>query len=110
MPPVDFDKLADKVIFHATENLGRGEIVYKPKKGGEYIIRGVFDDRAEQVDPDTEQVISTNIFTLGIRLADLPDAPAKGDRVGIGSDWFRVIDCREDGVPGVSAVLYMHKV
>jgi hypothetical protein len=109
MAPSDFAGLADKVISTATRSLGR-VVIYKPKKGGEYSINAVFDDRALSVDPHTEQVVQSNIYTLGVRLADLPDPPAKGDLVIIGALAYRVVDSNEDGVPGVSAVLGLHKV
>lgn len=109
MAPRDFEILADDVIKHATCTLGRGEVRYQPKSGGEHKIRGVFDDRVSEVDPDTEVVVSSNVFTLGIRLADLPEKPQKGDKVIISEQTYRVIDSQEDGAPGVSVVLFLHK-
>lgn len=108
MPPVDFEKLA-KHAFDRIKNAMRTEATYLPKAGGIFAIKGIFDDRAEQVDADGERVISSNIFTFGIKLDDLPAAPKKGDKVRISGVTYKVINALEDGVPGVSTVLVMHK-
>ncbi len=110
MPPTDFEKLAEGVIKNATRVLGRGDVIYKPLSGGEYSIRGIFDDRAQQVDPETEEVVSSNVYTLGIALKDLPVPPKKGDTVLIANEEYQVISSQEDGAPGVSTALFMHKV
>lgn len=109
MPPIDFDVLAASAFDVIKCTLGI-EGLYLPKAGGQIIIRGVFDDRIQEVDPDTDKVISSNIFTFGIKLADLPNKPVKGDKVILRNVAYQVIDSREDGVPDVSTVLIMHRV
>jgi len=110
MPP--FENLANGAFNIIKRSLGLkdGEATYFPKAGGSINIRGVFDDQAIEVDPDTEKVISSNVFTFGIQLRDLPAEPEKGDRIKIKETMYRVNDSQEDGVPGVSAVLVLHKV
>lgn len=109
MPPIDFEQLAKKAFDEIKCTLGI-DVIYLPKIGGELPIRGVFDDRAQEVDPDTEVRISSNVYTLGIKLADLPNFPEKGDKVRIKKIDYRVIDSLEDGVPDASTVLLLHRV
>lgn len=109
MPPVDFEFLAKGAFDQIKCGLGI-EAVYKPKKGGSFKIRGIFDDRIQEVDPDTEIPVSSNVFSLGIKLDDLPLVPEKGDEVIIKNFVYQVIDSQEDGVPGVSTFLILHKV
>jgi len=108
MPPQDFDTLASGA-FDQIKCALAVEAIYKPKLGGSFKIRGVFDDRVQEVDADTEQVVSSNAYTLGVKLADLPNKPKKGDRVEIKKVKYQVIEIQEDGVPDVSAVLVLHR-
>lgn len=108
-PPIDFESLA-KTAFEKIRCALGIEAIYIPKNSGLPIeIRGVFDDRAQQVDPDTQITISSNVFTFGIKLDDLPSKPQKGDKVIIKTITYLVIDSLEDGVPDASTVLVMHK-
>lgn len=109
MPPIDFEAQAKRAFDSIKCSLGI-DVLYLPKTGGQHEIRGVFDDRAQEVDPDTEVVISSNIYTLGVKLNDLPNAPKKGDKVIIKNIQYKVIDSKEDGVPDASVVLIMHKL
>jgi hypothetical protein len=83
-------------------------VTYKPCRGGSVEIEAVFDRTYVSVDPETEQVISTNEPMLGVRLSDLPFKPQKNDRVLICGETFKVIDSQEDGQGGAS--LLMHRV
>lgn len=109
MPLIDFDVLAASAFDSIKRTLGI-EASYLPKIGGQITVRGVFDDRVQEVDPDTDKVISSNIHTFGLKLADLPAKPVKGDKLLIRNATYQVIDSREDGVPDVSTVLILHKV
>lgn len=109
MPPVDFETLAKGAFDEIKCTLGV-TCEYLPKRGGRIEIQGVFDDRAQEVDPDTEINISSNIFTLGVKFNDLPAKPAKGDRVKIKNKYYQVIDSLEDGVPEASTVLVLHEI
>lgn len=109
MPP-DFEATANKAFRAIKRSVLRTQIIYNPKAGGSFTFNGIFDDRAQEVDPDTEQPVSSNVFTLGIQLSDLPQAPEKGDRVTIKTQTYRVVDFLKDGVPDVSTVLVLHKV
>lgn len=112
MSPTDFKEHANDIIDCALLVFGDHaengkEVIYEPAKGGTFPIVGIFDDQFELIDPDTEQVISSNQVTLGIKLDDLPEAPVKGDRVIVRDTRYIVIDSREDGVAG--AILFLHK-
>ena len=109
MPPIDFEKLA-KGAFDAVKCSLSISATYFPKAGGQYPIRGPFDDRAQQVDPAVDKVISSNLFTFGLKLDDIPDLPKKGDKIVIKEVSYKVVESQEDGVPGVSTVLFLHKV
>ena len=105
--PVDFRELACEVL-DLCECVFGEDVTYEPIRGGSYEIRGIFDNQFEQVDPDTEVVIASNAPTLGVKLADLPGPPVKGDIVIIREKRFRVIDSQEDGVVG--STLLLHEV
>lgn len=109
MPPIDFEDLAKPAFDQIKDSLGMA-VTYEPKAGGSFPIRGVFDDRIQEVDPDTEVPVSSNIYSLGVKLDDLPFEPEKGDAVIIKNVKYKVIDSREDGAHGVSTFLILHKV
>lgn len=109
MPPVDFEALAKAAFDEIKCGLGT-EAEYLPKSGGQFSVRGVFDDRIQEVDPDTEIAVSSNIYSFGVKIDDLPAPPQKGDKVLISGVAYRVIDSQEDGAQGVSTFLIMHKV
>jgi hypothetical protein len=109
MPPDDFEALAKGAFDSIKCTLGVAAI-YRPKAGGVITLRGVFDNRAQEVDPDTERPVSSNVYTLGVKLDDLPNPPAKGDKITIREKLYKVIDALEDGVPDASVVLVLHEV
>lgn len=106
MAPIDFRDCACDVLETALCTFGE-DVLYLPKSGGRQSIRGIFDNKFEQVDPDTEVVVASNVYTLGIKLADLKRPPEKGDRVKIRNVFYRVIDSQEDGVVG--SELFLHR-
>ena len=114
MPPGDFESLASAAFDEIKRGLGNkvGDATYRRKRDGRLIknIQGIFDDRAQQVDPDTEQVISSNLYTFGVKLADIQGDPEKGDQVIVKGVTYTVVDSLEDGVQGVSTVLVLHRL
>lgn len=106
MPPLDFRTLACNILDAAKSCFGE-DVLYVPKVGTPLNIRGIFDNQFEQIDPDTEIVISSNQPTLGIKLNDLPLPPAKGDKVFVRDIEYRIVDSQEDGVAG--SLLFLHK-
>lgn len=104
-----FAKLADAVIKRC-RNTFREDVKYLPKTGGVFDITGVWDDATEMVDPNTEQVVSSNLFSLGFRFADLPEKPVKGDKLEVLGKEYKVIEIKEDGVEDISGILIVHKV
>lgn len=71
-------------------------------------LNAVYDDNFKFVDPDTEQLVSSNEPMVGIRMIDTPKPVCSGDLVYIFSERLRykVIDVMEDGQGG--AVLRLH--
>lgn len=76
-------------------------VVYTPKAGGgPYSIYGIFAAPHEEVRFGHGAPVSSVHPTLGIRLADLPAAPAKGDTALVNGITYRVIGSDEDGEGG----------
>ena len=109
MPPDNFEGMAKGAFDVIKRTLGTTAI-YLPKTGGSFPIEGPFSDLVQEVDPDTEQPVSSNLFTFGLKLDDIPNPPVKGDKIKIKTTIYKVLDPQEDGVPDVSAVLILHKV
>lgn len=103
---VDFRERVDKLLNVATRNFGE-DVTLLPKSGGRYIIKGIFDNEYEAIDPDTEQLISSQQPILGINLHGLKKDPNAGDQVKIRNLFYNIIEVREDGHGG--ATLYLHK-
>lgn len=102
------NNLVKKLLGHATNVLGEF-VEYCPVNGSPIKIRAIFDNEWEQVDPDTERVVSSQSPILGIRLIDLKSPPKVQDLVTIldSGDKYKVIDIREDGQGGAS--LFLHR-
>ena len=108
MPPIDFEQMTNEAFEEIKCAVGI-EATYFPKVGAPKDIVGIFDDRAQEVDPDTEIRISSNVYTFGLKLSDLDFTPLKGDKIIIKDITYLVINALEDGVPDVSTVLVLHR-
>ena len=108
MPPNDFEEMV-KDAFEEIKCAVGIEATYFPKVGAPVDIVGIFDDRAQEVDPDTEIRISSNVYTFGLKLEDLDSTPLKGDKIVIKDITYLVINALEDGVPDASTVLVLHR-
>ena len=95
--------LVQLVLGNTTRLLGE-KVEYRYKNGGSIKINAIFDNQWEQLDPDTERVVSTNQPVLGLRLSDLSQAPSTGDEVLIIEENIEYVvqDTREDGQGGAS--------
>lgn len=102
LPP--FKAMVDSLLSHNINVFGE-RVYYKPLKGGSYYLQAVFDRNFEQVDPDTQVVIASNVPILGVNLNNMFGKPENGDEVKILDEFFRVVDSREDGQGGASLVL-----
>jgi len=101
----DFRDRVSKVLRHCTNNFGE-DVKYYPQHGGSYPIRGIFDNDYETIDPETEQVISSNQPVLGVNLNDLNFEMKKDDMIQIRNLKFKVIEIREDGQGGAQLILH----
>lgn len=104
------NNLVNRLLGHATRILGE-KIIYEYVEGGTVEIDAIFDNEWEQVDPDTERVVSSNQPILGVKLKDLDRMPKTNDIVYIKRDneKYVVHDSREDGQGGVSLFLRLQK-
>jgi len=107
MPPTDFKDLGSGILDVAKNCMGE-DVTFKPKSGGSFNIRGIFDDSFEQIDPNTEKVVAGNQPVLGVNLRDFSVTIKKQDQFLIRNISYRVIDVQEDGVTG--AMVFLHKV
>jgi len=104
-PSAGFDKLTS--VVHNTIKRTMGEDAdYEPLSGGSFSIVGVFNDRHVFVDPQTEQVVSSNQPTLGVKRADMPADPVKGDKITFREKRYTVSDSQEDGEGWIHLFLY----
>lgn len=108
MPPNIFDEMACDIVNCAIDAFGKSA-QYIPKAGGSFSIDGIFDNQFEQVDPDTEIVITSNAPMFDVKTKDLQGGKAeKGDKIKINEIIYKVIDSQEDGL--VATKLILHKV
>jgi len=105
---VDFRDRVDRLLGTATKTFGE-TVILLPKKGGRYSIKGIFDNEYEAIDPDTEELISSEQPVLGINLHSLEIRPRKYDKVKIRNLTYQVIDVREDGQGGASLILHKER-
>lgn len=103
----DFREHVDRILSTATDRFGE-EVIFFPKLGGRSKVRAIFENEHQTVDPDTEQVLSTNQPALGVNLNDFKKEIKQGDEFEVRGMRFRVYDKREDGQGG--ATLLLHKV
>jgi len=82
-------------------------VTYRPKTGGSFQIQAVFDNEWQEVDPNSNVVVSSNAPRLGIRLRDFPSKPIQGDCLVAEGKTYQVVDVQEDGQGGAS--LFLHK-
>ena len=71
-------------------------------------LNGVYDDNFKFIDPETENLVSSNEPMVGIRMSDLPKPLHAGDLIYIYSEQisYKVVNVTEDGQGG--AVLKLH--
>lgn len=101
-----FRNLSELALGAITKTLGE-PVTYTPTAGSAASIKGVFNEKYEQVDPDTRATISTDQPNLLIRLSDLAAAPAEGDQVVIRTKTYKVFDWKPDGEGG--SLLLLHE-
>lgn len=104
-PKGSFKDLFGGVLDIALPCLGES-VCYRPRVGGVHTIKAVFDEKAINIDPDTEEFVSSNDPKIGIKLCDLPHTPQEGDRVDIGKRVYEVKDIREDGQGGAEIFMF----
>ena len=103
---VDFRDKVNKILKHCTKNFGE-DVQYYPSSGGTYCLRAIFDNDFQTVDPETEQVVSSNQSVIGVNLNDTNFELKTNDQVKVRNLMYKVIEVREDGQGG--AQLLLHK-
>ncbi len=101
-----FHRLVDGLLSRAIPTFGQ-KVEYRPKTGGRYSVTAVFDSEFQQIDPQTEVVVSVNRPRVGVKLIDLPGEPVQGDEFRIHPDFYVVNEVQEDGQGG--ATLWLTK-
>lgn len=94
-----WDDLTDGVLGAAMSEFGRA-VTYTPSGGVGVEITAVFDSAHVAVDPDSGVPVHMNQPVLGLRLRDLPVAPAQGDGVTVNGTEYVVVDLQVDGQGG----------
>lgn len=75
-------------------------VLYQPVGGTAFTINGVYDEAYRDVQAISDSAeISTTMPVVGVRVADFPSPPKRGDKLVIvaTSDQFIVKDVRPDG-------------
>jgi hypothetical protein len=102
-----FSKKVDRLLNASKRAFGE-KVTFYPKAGGAIEVTGIFSADFQIVDPETDQIISTNQPGLGVNLNDFETDPKQNDEVEIRGTKYRVTDKREDGQGG--ATLLLNKV
>lgn len=103
---VDFRDRVNRVLNSCTKTFGEDCSYYPPDRNGSFLIRGVFDNNYQAVDPDTEQVISANQPVLGVNLFDLDFEMKIKGKVKIRNLTYIINEIREDGQGGAKLILH----
>lgn len=101
----DFRDRVNNVLKKCTNAFGE-VVTYYPRTGGSYNLRGIFDNEYESIDPETEQVISSNQSILGVNLNDLRFELKINDMIKIRNLMYKVVEVREDGQGGASLLIH----
>lgn len=80
-------------------------VTYKPLDLAALEIQAIFDAEFESVDPATGTPIISNSPMIGVKEADLPRPPARGDKVIIRGIEYRVVESQTDGQAAASLLL-----
>lgn len=105
---MSFEELASGIHDVVKDTFGE-EVAFTPLAGGASTsLKGIFNTRYQVVDPNGEQVVSSNQPTLGVKLADLPAPPVKGDFLLIREKQYQIHDSQEDGEGWL--YLFLHEV
>mgnify|MGYP005989024993 CR=1 FL=1 len=102
----NFRNRVDRLLKHCTDNFGE-KVIYYPCSGGSYSIEAIFDNNYEIVDPETENVVSSNHPMIGVNLNDLNFELKTNDMVQVRNLKYKITEIREDGQGGAS--LFLHK-
>lgn len=102
----DFRKSVDEILTASVDAFGE-QVEWRPRAGGIFFVRGIFDNTYHALDPQTQQVVSVNVPVLGVNLNDLKFDPKQGDIIKIRGKDFTVTDKEEDGQGG--ARFFLHK-
>ena len=103
----DFRDRVSGVLRRCTKTFGE-LVTYYPRSGGSYAITAIFDNDVELVDPETEQVITSNQSRIGVNLSKINFELKVTDQVQVRNIRYKVVEVKEDGQGG--AELYLNKV
>jgi len=105
----DFDTLTDDLIELCKSTFGEN-VRFEPKAGGSFEVRVIFDNRFEQVDPQTEVVVASNQPVVGVKLSDfeeLVNRIEKRDVFVIREQTYEVVEVQEDTQGHAKVLLHL---
>lgn len=105
---MDFRKHVDAILSASMNKFGE-TVKFYPPCGGVYEIQAVFDNEAQAVDLQTEQLVSLTQPRIGVNLNDIKfSTPNETTIVEIRKQKFKIVEKKEDGQGG--AVFLLHRV
>lgn len=102
---VDFASLVSNAQDSIKSILGE-DVIFEPRAGGSFPIRGVFNERFEEVDVQTSQLVSSQKPNCGIKRSDIDRDPKKHDFMVIRGKRYVIEDCQEDGEGWLELLLF----
>lgn len=104
---MNFKQHVDAILSASMNKFGETVLFYPPC-GGVFEIQAVFDNEAQAVDLQTEQLVSLTQPRIGVNLNDIKFSTPNGTVVEIRKQKFSISEKREDGQGG--AVFLLHRV
>jgi hypothetical protein len=103
---MSFDELVLLVDRAAQGLLGDGMVTYQPEFGAPVDVPGIFDKQYVLAQGDPLAGVETIGPAVFFRIDDLPTDPEEDDpTIVIGSDRYRVVERRPDGMGGIVLAL-----
>lgn len=110
MPKPYFKALVDNALGAIIGTCGeRVRVVSKDRRYPPFDMSSVYDDNFKYIDPETENLVSSNEPAIGYRMSDTPKPLLAGDKVHVYSERLNYVvkNVIEDGQGGAVAQLHL---